>query len=125
MMEKEFIPYELALGLKQLGFNEPCLGYSNTYFKGYIISYPIRGCVNSALLDQEVAMPLWQQAFDWFREKHNLFIPIQRCKGTLINGLTEYSFTITDSPWDRVPTYQKARQDCLEKLIEICKTEKK
>jgi hypothetical protein len=24
-MEKEFVPYELALRMKQLGFNEPCL----------------------------------------------------------------------------------------------------
>ena len=27
MIEKEFIPYELALELKQLGFDEPCFGY--------------------------------------------------------------------------------------------------
>ena len=26
-MEKEFIPYELALRMKQLHFDEPCFGY--------------------------------------------------------------------------------------------------
>ena len=26
-MEKEFIPYEQALALKELGFDEPCLVY--------------------------------------------------------------------------------------------------
>ena len=26
-MEKEFIPYEQALALKELGFDEPCFGY--------------------------------------------------------------------------------------------------
>jgi hypothetical protein len=26
-MEKEFIPYELSLKMKQLGFDEPCFGY--------------------------------------------------------------------------------------------------
>ena len=26
-MEKEFIPYEQALALKELGFNEPCFAY--------------------------------------------------------------------------------------------------
>ena len=28
-MEKEFIPYEQALALKELGFDEPCFGYFN------------------------------------------------------------------------------------------------
>jgi hypothetical protein len=26
-MNKEFVPYEQALQLKELGFDEPCLGY--------------------------------------------------------------------------------------------------
>ncbi len=26
-MNKEFIPYEQALALKELGFDEPCFGY--------------------------------------------------------------------------------------------------
>jgi hypothetical protein len=26
-MEKEFIPYKQALALKELGFDEPCLGW--------------------------------------------------------------------------------------------------
>ena len=28
-MNKEFIPYEQALALKELGFDEPCFGYYN------------------------------------------------------------------------------------------------
>ena len=28
-MKKEFIPYEQALKLKELGFDEPCFGYWN------------------------------------------------------------------------------------------------
>jgi hypothetical protein len=33
-MEKEFVPYELALRMKQLGFDEPCFGryyYKKSY----------------------------------------------------------------------------------------------
>lgn len=26
-MEKEFIPYELSLAMKQLGYNEQCFGF--------------------------------------------------------------------------------------------------
>jgi hypothetical protein len=29
-MEKKFVPYELVVKLKELGFDEPCLSYSIT-----------------------------------------------------------------------------------------------
>jgi hypothetical protein len=32
MIEKEFAPYEEALVLKELGFNEPCFGYWKSYW---------------------------------------------------------------------------------------------
>jgi hypothetical protein len=28
---KDFIPYEQALALKELGFDEPCFGFANRY----------------------------------------------------------------------------------------------
>jgi hypothetical protein len=31
MKEKDFIPYEIALELKQLGFDESCFGYYDIY----------------------------------------------------------------------------------------------
>ena len=37
-MNKEFIPYDQALALKELGFDEPCFGYYNyngTHFFDY------------------------------------------------------------------------------------------
>jgi hypothetical protein len=30
-MNKEFIPYEQALALKELGFDEPCLGFYDEF----------------------------------------------------------------------------------------------
>lgn len=30
-MNKEFIPYEQALNLKELGFDEPCIAMLNAY----------------------------------------------------------------------------------------------
>jgi hypothetical protein len=89
-MNKEFIPYEPALALKELGFNEPCLSY---YFSDGIfndaseeddILYPgdprFHSDTNSSLseyLEDElkynaIAAPLYQQAFRWFREKYSL-----------------------------------------------------
>ena len=36
-MEKEFVPYEQALELKELGFDEPCLAY----LKPNVLTYEI------------------------------------------------------------------------------------
>ena len=71
-MEKQFVPYELALKLKELGFNERCLAYysgSNLIYAPVIMgkSFPTRE-VNQ----YEYFAPLWQQAFDWFRDNHGL-----------------------------------------------------
>jgi hypothetical protein len=72
-MEKEFVPYELAVKLKELGFDEPCVGYyhlNEGYTKGYAFCYfnePKRYESDSAVLT-----PTFSQAFRWFREKHNI-----------------------------------------------------
>ena len=34
-MEKEFIPYEIALALKELGFDEPCFANYSPEFNLY------------------------------------------------------------------------------------------
>ena len=63
-MNKEFIPYEQALELKELGFDEKCLA---RYFKdGKSIFY-----THSKIYKDYVSAPLYQQAFRWFREKYD------------------------------------------------------
>ena len=42
-MEEQFVTYEIALKLKELGFNEECFGYYHVnegYTKGYVFCYP-------------------------------------------------------------------------------------
>lgn len=106
-MTKEFIPYEQALELKELGFDEECLTY---YFKEhkelFFGSKPAYGEVIDA--------PLYQQAFRWFREKHNLhhFIELD---GRVFNAVCQLSLV-------RVcKTYEEAELACLRKLIKIVK----
>jgi hypothetical protein len=41
-MGKEFVPYELALKLKEIGFDEPCFGYY-TSPTGLLLQQPIGG----------------------------------------------------------------------------------
>lgn len=79
-MEKEFIPYEQAVALKDLGFDEPCImcyyGISNADTdkkERLYLSSGIGKVCNSHLVEKEngITAPLYQQAFRWFREKYN------------------------------------------------------
>ena len=71
-MEKEFVPYELALRMKQLGFDEPCFGYynSNGEFKTKQDEYELYLICNSKWISPSCSAPTFSQAFRWFREKY-------------------------------------------------------
>ena len=72
-LEKEFILYEQALVLKELGFDELCIGY---YYNGKI--YLNSQGVNLPGPSGEQPLPLYQQAFRWFREKYDLHVQIRK-----------------------------------------------
>jgi hypothetical protein len=76
-MEKEFIPYEQALTLKELGFDEPCFGwFTDTHLRiGFVESKHVQG-------ENEILAPLYQQAFRWFREKYNIHYAMKPILGS-------------------------------------------
>ena len=133
-MEKEFVPYEQALALKELGFDEPCFGFY--YPNGKLIQIYTTGFPNDK--KECVKSPLYQQAFRWFREKYEL-----SCSIELTDNSRHYfyDFTIYDSKnrdyndedcfdsckriydYEKFGTYEEAELGCLEKLIEIVKKE--
>jgi len=115
-MEKEFVPYEIALVLKELGFDEPCFGgYDKETKKLWIGNIEGYEQFNR---DFYILAPTYSQCFRWFRNKYNLNAPITD------NGLGQYDFRINHNSlwsgrvWD---TYEKAELECLKKLIEIAK----
>ena len=67
-MNQEFVTYEQALALKELGFDEPCFGY---YFVDDI-EKELRILKNEHNWTNTFHAPLKQQVFRWFRENHNL-----------------------------------------------------
>ena len=101
-MEKEFIPYEEALVLKELGFNEPCLAIyiskkriipaedfeTNTELESKkehdlhgIGTFEYEGSLEEFYkTDARLCLtaPTFSQAFRWFREKHGICSWIQR-----------------------------------------------
>ena len=129
-MEKEFVPYEQALALKELGFNEPCFAFFWNTGKFYTcgnyphtISYHTQNQLGDYNLDSTSA-PLYQQAFRWFREKYgyyvDLFVDDDKTFGFMISYFVEIGRA--DKPIQRkYNTYEEAEQECLVKLIEIVK----
>jgi hypothetical protein len=116
-MEKEFVPYELALRMKRLGFKENCLG---TYKKEKLIITRISISESNMLKLEDCPAPLFSQAFRWFREEyklHNGIVPYYDYYYYLIkdfnNGEEYRSNDLTEF------IYEKAELACLEKLIEI------
>lgn len=73
-MEKQFATYEIALAVKELGFDEPCICY---FYGGELqIDFINNINVTQALIVRfdEIGAPLWQQVIDWLFEKHNIVI---------------------------------------------------
>jgi len=125
-MKKEFVPYELALELKQLGFDEPCLAFYDGKNAESFYFNNIRDASGDYVPFQKhdrlkwFGAPLYQQAFRWFREKHDLQASnIMFSNGKYDTGITRYKGT--QSVWGNGPiynTYEEAELACLNKLIE-------
>ena len=117
-MIKEFVPYEQALALKELGFDEPCLGY---YENGVFIFWYDSIQDNELILN--CSAPLYQQAFKWFREKHYICGWVQESY-FLSKKLYQYTISRVETLniiGDITEIYEEAEFACLIKLIEIVK----
>jgi len=130
-MEKEFVPYEEALALKELGFDEEC-------FTIYFQSRNIKQTELSAIIgylpiditaEKSCLAPLYSQVFRWFREKYGLHSYVGRCMGIRSESYIVDIYTLTevlgilDKEEDQIifDSHEEAESACLRKLIEIVK----
>lgn len=136
-MEKEFIPYEQALALKGLGFDESCLYcyFPNPNYRmgekfdlvetTRMLPSQIKNIgelIKDGSFDNTILAPLYQQAFRWFREKYELSHSIE-------SHFTDewFYFYKIEGKYRRYNeiqdfnTYEEAELECLKKLIEIVK----
>jgi hypothetical protein len=131
-MTQEFVPYELAVKLKELGFDEPCMAIYYSKDKSFSWHHHKVHTNDEPALDSgefNISAPLYQQAFRWFREKYNIYAIIlpsyaddkvvkdrffyEIANGRKLNQELNYH-----------NTYEEAELACLEKLIEIVENEK-
>ena len=118
-MNKEFVPYEQALELKELGFDEPCIKY---YWTDRMFTKIYESLFNHNKRDNLISAPLYQQAFRWFREKHNL--QTEMVFSEKPDRFYYYIGNMVTGDMDRGSdmSYEEAEQACLIKLINICKS---
>jgi hypothetical protein len=121
-MYKEFITYEQALELKELGFDEICVSFftpegdlyqSEGYYK-----------YGKNVFGDEVIAPLYQQVFRWFRKKYELYADIfvddDKTFGFCVSSFTDEDKCRLDKPIKRqFNTYEDAESECINFLIEI------
>jgi hypothetical protein len=77
-MKEQFVTYEIAKLLKELGFNEPCMKYIYTGNTAVNID-TYHECLPRLAYyfnkeDMCISIPLWQQVIDWLREKYDYHI---------------------------------------------------
>jgi hypothetical protein len=112
-LSKIFVPFDVADKMLSLGYKEPCLATIDQ--TGYIhikgTKYPIRG----AMWYQEINVPTYEQALDWFEKKYKLrfsIIPTQ---------FGQFWIKMTDSQkyGDKFDTYTEARLHCVKQIINV------
>jgi len=118
-MTKEFVPYELALKLKQLGFDEKCFcNWEESWSPEP--EHEIRMILTTDqtwLRPGWVRAPTFSQAFRWFREKEFL-IDVTSLNSDEYEFYIKWSFAYSFLS-DIYKTYEEAELACLDKLIEI------
>lgn len=133
-MEKEFVTYEQALALKELGFDEPCFGwYQSIRLKKEYHPQKEHSGNQSYMRKEDCTAPTFSQVFRWFREKYNLrgFIGFRpnvkkfdyHIYDMSLSGM-EYVKQRTMEAYNNDPTvgtYDEAENACIDKLIEIAK----
>jgi len=120
-MNKEFIPYEQALALKELGFDFEDYDILGFYSKKYGVTTHSQLTKN----DEYNPAPLYQQAFRWFREKYGLEGVTQRAEDFMWYKWAIYQYNENGkkyvADWYEYKTYEEAELECLKKLIELSK----
>jgi hypothetical protein len=126
----EFVPYEQALTLKELGFNERCLATYDINFDTSLVFNRKYANYSNDAMKYVFNAPLYSQAFRWFREKYDLTWEHQFDDSNISLYVGEITYPDNNLDFFKIieveyngynKAYKEAELECLKKLIEITK----
>jgi hypothetical protein len=142
-MNNEFVSYEIALKIKELGFDEPCFTYyyniNGNIRTGIVVNIHNAWTYAGTKKLGITLAPLYQQVFRWVREQFNWQSSIEATNDQhnhelgfnywIWNNVTgkEYNTMPKNRPsgdWC-FKTYEEAQLECIKDLISIIKNQKK
>ena len=118
-LEKEFVTYEQALALQELGFDEECFATWNGETLDMSLQIPSDDYFTQA--------PLKQQVFRWFRKKYDLHSYIFSWSKREIGwgyDIPNDLSTVRQTNDNTFNTYEEAENACIDKLFELTKQDK-
>lgn len=137
-MKEQFVSYEIAMCLCEMGFNKPCCAKyyridKDKAEKSMICCSPLLAKDYNSIQIEKIGLldvykpyysvPTWQQAIDWLRDKHNLFIVIKKdyTDGEYygIESIIEEEDGFQDC--GTYKTYEEARESAILKALELIK----
>ena len=147
-MKEQFVPYEIALKLKELGFDKECLAWFAENKEIQIAPDVYKKWTSKPLTNLNIikvfnidciTAPLWQQVIDWLKEKHGIFVfidmgkyydsyaeayPFQAWCKIYKNKELIHSITVRnklDNENFIFYSYEEAREQAILKAIELIK----
>lgn len=124
-MKHEFVTYEQASTLKELGFDEDCFGYYGNSEECSIIVLELRTISQEGDLAKRICTaPLKQQAFKFFRDKYKLDCIIVPIGDSNLKTICYCYEILMDKSTPNIEsedfkTYEEAEDACIDKLIEV------
>ena|ERR1035437_146835 len=135
-MKNQFVSYNMALKIKELGFDEPCFGiWINRGTQVDVMYVAKQDDAWMAEQNEGILAPIWQQVLHWFREKHQIYIEV------LTDCTTEHKFCfkiskfvgntkdLSELEWDWIQhdnvnwslyyTYEEALEESIKEAIGI------
>ena len=124
-MKNEFVNYEMALELKELGFNEPCFTYYYNITRKLRtnLSIDIDNDINY-MINKKLGItlaPTFSQAFRFFREKYRLEGAIYRLNFKWASQVFNIETSTYCFKHELFENYEEAEINSLQKMIETIK----
>jgi len=126
-IESLFVPYKLALELRDLGFNKPCLatyrgGDLYAYLSGYYSDGNWDKHLSSGDQNQWVSTPTISQVLDWFETEHKFVFFIMPSGSPAKYDYVIPSCYLKDKNGSAktFTTRREAELNLIEKLIGLC-----